>query len=741
MREISANPSAPAMSAGFRLSWLTGAALLLLLIAVWAAIVVLRLDALSLYFGPVVADEVSYRLYGERLVHLEAYHVCAINMVCDLALGDDPHYPPLYPLLLSLAGWLPSSSPLEAMKLFNIAVASAVMFPVYGIARQILSRDAALAAAVVAGVLPSGFIFPPSLMSENLYIPLFATAFWLAIRQRPATPAMAMLFGVVLVLGFLTKFLHLVLIPFLGLTFLLNQWLLLRPTPTGARMARLGRLLAWSAVIPMVLVAAWVVYVVVSGESIASAFGVAALPEDDGRSAPDPALFMPLVGLHGLAIASALLPYLPAVLILVLAWPWRGQGGPIALYLGSLAAITGFQWVFISDVMFGSINMFANTLHIKRVALDTLPVAVSERYFMMLVPLFVPLAFAGLERLMAPLAGWRRWGPLAVAAGVSMGLALLVQAGLYDRTIWPVPASVTVNAVTAADTLYGALGFPVITVAAVAIGVLIVLAWAGSARQRLKPFGQGLVRFAMITVALAGLATFNGITGLAGAHFAWDNPFRAVTTAHARAIAALLGDRNHDARPILVSFEPATIEAIEHRAGIGIPEPRMMWTHRLSFWTGRPVTVIGARAPGDDRPRYWVSFADAQEDPAITYQVGDDRFQVSAIAPVLPPSATLTVSNFGPRETPAGQGFNVQPSGQSALWIQFTRSDPPSAPLPDKIVLTWDGGTLNTTYDKVHLGMTAEVPPDRYGVLGHHDLVIRDADSQAVIAHLDFIVR
>ncbi len=709
-----------------------------LLITIWATIVILRQKLLTPYFGPIVADEVSYRLYTE---HLGTYPACAVNIVCDLSLANKLHYPPLYPLLLSVVGWLSSYPPLGAIKLTNIVISSAIIFPVYAIARQILSRDLALAASLVTGMLPSGIILSPSLMSENLYIPLFALSFWLVIRQRPATLTTALFFGTVLVLGFLTNFRHLILMPFLGLTFMINQWLLLRSVPSQARAVQLGRLLAMTSVVPVASVIAWIGYVITSGEPVAPAFSVAALPVNGAQNALDPALFMPLLALHGLSIVGSILPCLPVIVILVLTWKRGESDSPINIYLISLLVMTGVQWIFISDIVLESIRMVTEVSGASHVTLATLPVSVGERYFMMLVPLFVPLAFAGLERMMVPMVGTKQWWPLGVASGVSLGLALLVQAGLYDRTLWPIPASVTVNGVTAADNLYGALGFSVVAVTMGAVGILIALVWSGSVSQRLKPFEQRVSRLVTIGAVTVGLAAFNGFTGLVGANFVWNAPIRQITTGHAQGIAAIIGDRNHDSRPVLVSFEPTANEAIRKHIGISKSGLRMALTHRLTLWAGRPVTVVNARVPGDDRPRYWISFTRPQDDPAGTYQVGDERFQVSTVAPVFPPTATLAVSNFGPHETTVGRGFNILPDGTSALWIQLMRSDPSASLLPDEIIMTWDGEPLKSTYIKSLTLLTAEVSKDRYDAPGHHDVAIIDTDTEATIAHLDFIVK
>jgi transposase len=190
---------------------------------------------------------------------------------------------------------------------------------------------------------------------------------------------------------------------------------------------------------------------------------------------------------------------------------------------------------------------------------------------MMLVPVFIPLAFLGLEQVLARKAEWKSWETPVACGLFFLALATLVKIGLYDRTIWHVPAWTTVIWVGACDVLYGALGFPVIIVTAVAAGMLVAIKLAVPFGSRLSLTGQRLFRLAVIAVATAGLASFNIATGFAGARFAWDQPYVAINAAHARAIIAIIGDRSRDPRPAIVTVDPAVSNTIEATTGIKAP--------------------------------------------------------------------------------------------------------------------------------------------------------------------------
>ncbi len=595
-----------------------------MLIAAYALLVILHIYLLHPYFhagigvyfssdgvrtvGNFVGDEAAYRIYAESLRHFDAYPANAA-------------YPPAYPLMLALAELLWPADPIEAMIVANIAVASAVMFPVYALARQMLARDWAFGAALVAGLLPASFVYAPALMSENLFSTVFATAFWLAIRQRPSNMPMAGFSGATLAACFLTKFLFLALLPFLGTASIVNQLQMTSsPAPAISKRA-LARLVLVASFVGGVLVTLWSVYLVASGGSVAQSLGyriaTVAFNGPKGWQLPPASFISPLLGLNGLALAASVLPLLPAILAGIFARRHK----PLLLYVILLGAMTVFMWLFVT--VYG---WFALLLY-------DYPQPIYQRYAMMLVPICVPLAFVGLKEMLDGTAGWRSWRALAVAGLISLALAFLAQAGLYDRTIWPVPQWITVIWVGGPDVLYGALGFPVIVVTAVAVGALAVIRLAGSFGRRVHLTGQRALRWGVIAAATAGLAVFQLEIGLAGTHFAWDSPFLAINAAHARAITAIIGDRSRDRRQAVISVEPAVFDSIENSTGVRLDSyNRWMnlstWWLNLSFWSGRQVFVIGPEHPLVIMARYLVSLAHPGADPATVYRIGAESFQV-----------------------------------------------------------------------------------------------------------------
>jgi hypothetical protein len=344
---------------------------------------------------------------------------------------------------------------------------------------------------------------------------------------------------------------------------------------------------------------------------------VATLPISGATQQPAPINLLPsLLGLYGIALVASVLPLLPAALVGL----FTRSCARIRLYGLLLGTISVFTWLFITWFQWKSLRILSG------------PQPIAQRYFMMLVPIFIPLAFVGLERMIESLGRLVRWRTLIITAIVSMALAVTAQAALYDRTIWSNPLLMTVNWEGGCDILYGALGFPVIVVTTAMIGALVAIRLASPRSAPIETF----FRTSLIVIFSAGLAGFNVATGMAGARFAWNGPFLEISAAHGQAIATIIGDKARDPRAAFVNIEPAVINSIEASAGVRIIDGYLLFEN-LSFWSGRPVMVNGVIAFGGIQdsaklPHYSVSLV--TPGTVITgavYRVGDESFQVKTV--------------------------------------------------------------------------------------------------------------
>jgi hypothetical protein len=111
-------------------------------------------------------------------------------------------FSPLYPLVLSPIYALGASVPTayDLAKVVNAALMSAAVFPIYGIARLVLTRRLALLAALLSTLAPL-MIYSGLTVSENLAYPLGLVAVWALLRAvcRPSVVNDALALGAILI--------------------------------------------------------------------------------------------------------------------------------------------------------------------------------------------------------------------------------------------------------------------------------------------------------------------------------------------------------------------------------------------------------------------------------------------------------------------------------------------------------------------------------------------------------------
>ncbi len=202
---------------------------------------------------------------GPTLFFDEGYYLGNARSLFTLEQYSTGHYPPLYSMLIApglFAGnWYPV---IMAMSAF---VSAAVVPATWLLAKSVGLKQPLIAAALVA-LLPSGAAYATFLMSENLSTSLFVVATALAIRGRTREGP---LLGLCIAAVYLTKYLFLPAVPLLVLFWLLRVWQQSGKKPT----LKLLLPAALRVAVPIVLmVAAWLIYALLSGVNLTQAVGL-----------------------------------------------------------------------------------------------------------------------------------------------------------------------------------------------------------------------------------------------------------------------------------------------------------------------------------------------------------------------------------------------------------------------------------------------------------------------------------
>lgn len=373
----------------------------------------------------------------------------------------DPHYPPGYPLLLSLG--VATADPFRAMLLLNAAASAAVVPAVWFLAR-VLGMRRAWIPALLAALLPMHGAFTGYLLSENLAVPLFVLCTALAIRGRPSD---AVVLGLALGALHLTRFLMLPAVALLAATWLVR---LLRSGADGPGPRLRGPAVRAGAAY-LAVVVAWVSYGMLSGHGFAGLWGLSTVQDGAARAGSD------RIG-SSLTWATQYAGYLalaaPIPLALLLAWLLGARGWWAAIRAWTPRA--AYASVTLLMVV-GYLGLA--TLHSSGVEYNHPdPSHMQGRYLMHVVPLVVVAGCLALERVRADP---RR--PGAVVAATSGALVVAAAWGgwwvSFHGGPWSVPAWGAQLPFNAID-IFALDDWRLVTAVSVAVVAVLALArWSG----------------------------------------------------------------------------------------------------------------------------------------------------------------------------------------------------------------------------------------------------------------------
>ena len=359
--------------------------------------------------GPwVFGDGLLYRLYAHRIFHGLTYVSGIIA---------DPLYPPLYPLMLSFGyvfvDWY------RAMIVMNILVALASPALIYAITRWFAGHRASCAAATISAFIPSGFLYTPLLMAENLAIPMFLLALWAALRPKLGTYPHAFFVGIAVAGAYLTKYALLIYVGPLILGFTAMQWIV---SPSANRIRRLMVLYIAVSIGCCTVLLPWIGYAHISGISVLGALGLAGtvLPQMDtpGTTA---GLWM---------YASAML----AASILAVA--------PIACLIASYRPRNPAEWIYLGVFLLSAVLIVGFTSVLSWKMDNAFHEAFNylfQRYMVYLTWLAIPIGFAAAKRFTRE--GSKLASPI-VGATIVLGAGFTLLVGM----IWPgLPGKIDVN--------------------------------------------------------------------------------------------------------------------------------------------------------------------------------------------------------------------------------------------------------------------------------------------------------
>ncbi|MDP2182073.1 MAG: glycosyltransferase family 39 protein [Actinomycetota bacterium] len=528
--------------------------------------------------GPVVfMDEAQYTDYARSLAGSLSY--------------DGTHYPLLYPLSISVAFFCGDNFH-EVIKLLNVLYSSAIVVPAYLIARLTLERRESLACAGVLALIPFHLVLPRSVLSENLYFPLFLFAAWMVLRQPKSRPVLWDLgTGVLLGALYLTRYISFALIP----VFVAVWWLRPSATDEGRRLfspsaAKLGRFAVLVTAITVTF-GVWIAMQAPQGASLKDilGFGIAARPDPAQLTLARLGLWVRVYGAYFVLAAA---PVLGLVLMSV---PETLRSRTLGVYERAVVLVFGLNAAFAVAMVRHSWRAYYNYPD---------PSKVMGRYAIYMVAFYIILAFMTLPRM-------RRWfqplGATAVIVGWALPVALVLRAwrGLVESDL----ASLMTDRGAIDVYRMWLLGRPLLWVALILVTGMSVVLWRAPKHATLM-LTAGLVVFYLFGVG----AYYNRLM------------LHQVYARHGKEIAWVADELASPVSPVRVEFAP---EVLGHK----FVTPKLI-ARSASYWK------LGCFEPSDgsmfrssadaglDELRLRLVEEGAAEDALVTYEVAGTWYSI-----------------------------------------------------------------------------------------------------------------
>jgi hypothetical protein len=649
--------------------------------------------------GPVVyGDEFFYKEQAYQIFHRQLY----VGSLYGLP------YPPLYPVSLSLA-FLSKEHWYEWMLFINALLSSAIIFPAYLISKRLLPGKVCFLPVIMVALLPFHAIYPSLLMSENLFLVLFLFVIYFSLIRERRGWFSGMLVGVFCALAFMSRYLFLPSIPLLiGLWWLIP---LLKKDLKGKSIWQKLQLPDLAAVAAgfLVIYTPWLLYAHYSGISGGRAMG------------------LHLAGSYGKAISSAEFNFSGAAikrsnldtlvlwvtayssyLVFVLA-PFLGIVYLyFRLWFSKKEDISFREKLFFFSLIALSIGYFLLAVQHSWGAGYNYPVPqyLLGRYLMHLTPLYFIAAVVALYTLSKHISSFK-CSSIFIISLVTVILVWAAQRILFEQVVWKLPEWFACIKYTSPDSFI--YGKQVALWAVLSIIVLINISLFAGWRN--KEFSQ---RF--MVQMIAGLLIFFQFSAFCAIYL--STMTHKVWMIHPRRVAPIL---NHD-----INNNVASIALLYDIPGVGSD----IFSKSLVFW-GVPQNRLSVRAVGEqiqnisgNAKQYFLSGTYYDNRHILnSYDVNDKRYYLYDTngENIRAPAPILELEDYGPRSTKAGKGFNMQPSGSSAIWLH-TRYDTMTT------VVVFDGHELETTVGSGGV-ITVVVPDNLFSKPGEYRIYLLDKAS------------
>jgi hypothetical protein len=616
------------------------------------------------------------------------YKQNAANFFNGLKIWSHPElvlYPPLYSILLVPAflfeNWY------NVMILINGIISTLLFVPVWFIARSFLGRRISAVAVLLSLMIPFQIIFPNYLLSENLFMPLFASAVLLALGGSDSGKVHAALFGLTLAAAHLTR--HLML----PAVFILPVFWSAMPYLTSDKNSGFPK---FKKILPNILImilcysaiySLWIFYCTTLDITAMGSMGFG--DSFYGIQEPQENIGAAIMWLsaYGAYIILAAAPFLQPILvwIFVSASKWRR-------FL-PMAQKSAFAWLVllltICYWLLAAYHSFSNNyvrIH---------PEYLNGRYLMFLLPLYIVLGIMVIQRLLCGTIVFNRWH-IAVSTLLALFAIFMARWILYGAGIWGLPgwfADIEFNSPDA-FVYKSVLIFIVASACTMALGIIL---WMR------KPVNRKTLAIAACTILIIEYAAI-----FAGA--AHRLPIN-LNGLHPRYLAPVLSKQ--------ITAEGKIPDLYYNVPGIN--ETPMSFA--LEFWgtiydEDKLHSLYHSPKVMPSSSNFLMLSPHKYTLPELySYSAGKNTFYLYKIDERIK-IPLPEIHRYGPDSIRAGESFNRQPDGSSAMWLMTTNAT-------SWTVVFFNGHELETTVESPLL-VTARVPDGLFSAPGDVKVYLKD---------------
>jgi hypothetical protein len=635
---------------------------------------------------------VFYASNGPTIIDELVYKQNAANFFAGLRIWSHPElvlYPPLYSLLLTPAflfeNWY------DVMILINGIISTLLFVPVWFIARSFLGRRFSAVAVLLSLMIPFQIIYPSCIMSENLFMPLFASAVLLALGSPVFGKLRAALFGVTLAAAQLTRHLMLPAVFILPVFWIAMAYLTSDKNSGFPKFRKilpniLIMILCYGAIYSL-----WIFYcttldiTAMGSMGIGDSFvGLQAMQKNIGAA-------IMWLSAYGSYIILAAAPFLQPILVWVFvsASKWR-QFLPTtqkSAFAWLVLLLTICYWLLATNHSYDDANP---------------PTYILGRYLMFLTPLYIVLGIMVIQKLLYGTIVFKRWH-ITVSTLSALFAIFMARWILYGAGIWTFPGWFANVEFAHPDAFVykSVLIFIVASVCTMALGIIL---WMR------KPVNRKTLAIAACTILIIEYAAI-----FAGAAHRLPRNLDGV---HPRYLAPVLS------KQITAEGE---MPDLYYNVLPGMDE----WTMRfaLEFWgtiydQGKLHSLYHSPKVMPSSSNFLMLSPHKYTLPELySYNAGKNSFylyKIDEINKILLPE----IHRYGPDSIRAGESFNRQPDGSSAMWLKTTNAT-------SWTVVFFNGRELETTVESPLL-VTARVPDELFSAPGNVEVYLKERLSRQI---------